>query len=276
MRFPMPTFYEIGLRVHFTFSKVLNYEAKMFRKYCRHELCDCGKWSLHGWQLFFSLEISNCLLKRFLFWYVGISRWKKVNNSISCGSFLNRRCDFSVRANVVRHGPKNLFCAHHETHWDDVSFCACHAEMSTLKRKTHSLRKILRHDHTHKSRCAQWKFSPGTAFFSYFFLIVESAFCGYQALFFSHREAPLQASFWLFFMRDMQKICQDRGNWWSMKFSKKNFFRNIHTRVESDLDNVFCEIQNIWFSLPTWSICMWTCISTWLPCPHKDFFLKHC
>ena len=86
------------------------------------------------------------------------------------------------------------FCALHETHWEDASFCARHAEKPTLKRKTHSLRKILRPAHTHKSRCAQWKFSLGTAFFSYFFLVVESAFCGYQALFFFHREALLQAS----------------------------------------------------------------------------------
>ena len=144
--------------------------------------------------------------------------------------------------------------------------------MPTLKRKTHSLRKILRQVHTHKSRCAQWKFSLGTAFFSYFFLVAESAFCGYQALFFSHREALLQASLWLFCMRDRQKICQDSGNWWSQKFFKKHFFWNIHTRVKSDLDNVFCEIQNTYFSLPTWLICMWTCISTQLPCPHKHFF----
>ena len=146
--------------------------------------------------------------------------------------------------------------------------------MPPSKRKTHSLRKILRQDDTHKSRCAQWNFSLGTAFFSDCFLVVDSAFCGYQALFFSHREAPLQASLWLFFMRDRQKICQDSGNWWSQKFSKKNLFRNIHTRVESALDNVFCEIQNICFSLPTWSICMWTCISTQWPCPFKEFFPK--
>jgi hypothetical protein len=62
-----------------------------------------------------------------------------------------------------------VFCAHRETHWDDASFCACHAEMSTLKRKTHSLRKILRQDDTHKSRCAQWNFSLGTAFLVTFF-----------------------------------------------------------------------------------------------------------
>jgi hypothetical protein len=86
------------------------------------------------------------------------------------------------------------FGALHETHWEDASFCACHAEMPPSKRKTHSLRKILRQDDTHKSRCAQWNFSLGTAFFSDCFLVVDSAFCGYQALFFSHREAPLQAS----------------------------------------------------------------------------------
>ena len=143
--------------------------------------------------IFFPRDL-KLFAEAFLLRYVGIYCWNKVNNSISCVSFLTPSCDFSVRANVVRHGPKKQFCALHETHWEDVSFCACHAEMAPLKRKTHSVRKILRPDHTHKSRCAQWKFSLGTAFFSYFFFVVDSAFCGYQALFFSHRQAPLQAS----------------------------------------------------------------------------------
>ena len=239
----------------------------MFSKYCRHELSDCGKWSWHSWQWFIFLAFYNCLLKRFLLWYVVISRCKKVNNSISGRAFLIRRCDFSVRASVFRHAPKSCFCSHHETHWDEANFCACHAEMPTLKRKTHCLRDILRQVPTHKTRCAQWKFSLGTAFFSYFFLVVESAFCGYQALFFSHMEAPFHASLWLFFMRDRQKICQDSVNWWSHIFFKNHIFRNIHTRVERDLDNAFCEIQNVSFSLPTWVICMWTCSFTQLKCP---------
>ncbi len=58
-------------------------------------------------------------------------------------------------------------------------------------------------------------------------------------------------------------------------FPKRTFFETFtHGRVEIAIDNVFCEIQNICFSLPTWFICMWTCISTQWPCPPKEFFPK--
>jgi hypothetical protein len=56
--------------------------------------------------------------------------------------------------------------------------------MPTLKRKTHCLRKILRQGHTHKSRCAQWNFSLGKAFFSYFFWLWRVLIAGIRRCFF--------------------------------------------------------------------------------------------
>jgi hypothetical protein len=117
-------------------------------------------------------------------------------------------------------------------------------------------------------------FSLGTAFFSYFFLVVKVAFGWSQAVFFSHGKAHLRPQLWLLFIRDSYKTWQDSGNWSAQKFSKKTFFRNIPKCVESALYNVIWGIQDTMFSLTPWLFCKWTCIFTQVPFSHNPFFSK--
>jgi hypothetical protein len=138
-----------------------------------------------------------------------------------------RRCDISARENVLRHGPIYSFSAHDETHWD-VAYLRTQREKTRFSNsKPWSLCNISRQDDLDKQRCPQWKIALGTVIFSYFFFVVKSASCEYQAVWFSQSEVEIRALCRLIFIRDCVKASLNSSNWWAKKFSNKALFWNI-------------------------------------------------
>jgi hypothetical protein len=185
-----------------------------------------------------------------------------------------RRCAFSARDNVLRYEPKKSIGADHEMPCDDSYLRTRHDKVRTSKRISGSLLQFCRQGEIDKSRCPQCPFLLGTAFFSYFFLVVKMAFCESQPCCFSHIEVPKTSRYLLVFIRDSPKTSLVSSYWWSQKFSNKPFPRNIAIRVESHLHNVFCDFRNTMFFLTTIMFSLCTCIFTKLLCSQNPFFWK--